>query len=204
MSKFLTSALGKSDRARPELSVIHGNLATDKFRVHRDNSLPSVDDEVTQRILACGLIPSQPRNRATVSRVDLIAACRRALAFRDEQDRKNRWYPTLTFCMNGSLTYSAKNEGVGSTSGEIVDGTRVTDKVTPIKNGLKYHTHTMVFKHHNPEQVVSFGINPRFLLDALEGMEGETVEIDIPAPRAPFYMTDGTREAVIMPLNVGV
>lgn len=211
-NKWLELATGKKDRTNSIYAYVHGNLATDKYRIHRDNSLPTVDDELTTRIneavnvdsegrQTVGL-PTQPRNRATVSRVDLITACKRAMALRDDQDRKCQKYPLLTFCMNGSLIYSAKNEGVGSTSAEIIDDLKVNDKVTTIKNGLKYTTHTMVYKHHNPEKVVSFGINPRFLLDALSGMEGDTVEIDIPAPRAPFYMTDGTREAVIMPVCI--
>lgn len=39
-------------------------------------------------------------------------------------------------------------------------------------------------------------------MDALEGMDTETIEIDIPAYNAPFYMTDGTHEAVIMPISI--
>ena len=201
-TKFLQSALGENNRLHPEYAEVHGNIATDGFRCHRDNSLPPVEDFITTRIAECGLIPSQPRNRATVSRVDLITACLRAFALRGEWDRKNKAYPVLTFCMNGSLQYSAKNETIGTTYAEIVDGLNVTDKVKEIKNGLKFISHQMVYRHHNPEKVVSFALNPRQLLDALEGMEGDTVEIDTPASLAPFYMTDGTREAVIMPLNV--
>lgn len=201
-TKWLEKAT-KKDYRRPEFGVIHGNMAADGFRIHRDNSLPAANDFLTQKIAECGLIPTQPRNRATVSRVDLLTACKQAYAFRDEWDRKNHRYPAISFCMNGSLQYSAKTE-VGSTSGEIIDGTKVTDKITEIKNGLKYHTHTMVYKHHNPDKVTSFAIPSNQLMDALEGMEGETIEIDCPNPRAPFYMTDGTREAVIMPVKLSL
>lgn len=201
-TKFLESALSKN-RNRPQYTETHGNLATDGYRLHRDNSLPAVDDYVTKAVENCGLIPAKPRNRATVSRVDLITACKRAFAMRDEWERSKKWYPVITFCMNGSLWYSASSESTGTTRGEIIDGTKVNDKVKAIKNGLKYESHTMVYKHHH-EETVSFALNPRQLMDALEGMETETVEIDIPHPLAPFYMTDGTREAVIMPIKITI
>jgi len=199
-AKWLELATSKASN-RPEYQVLYGNVGTDGYRIHRDNSLPAAEnDDFITRVAT--IIPTQPRNRATVSRQDLIIACKRAFAFRDEFDRKNKNYPVITFCLNGSLQYSAKNEGVGSTHGEIIDGQTIVDKTTPIKNGIKYHSHKTVFKHHNPEKVVSFGLNVKYLLDALEGLQGNTVEIDIPSPRAPFYITDGTREAVIMPVNI--
>lgn len=203
-TKFLIAALGtKKSSINFDCSVIHGNLSTDQYRIHRDNSVSPVnDDPMTQRVNDCGYIPSQKRNPCTISRVDLITACKRALALRDEWDRNNKRNPTLFCSVNGSFTYRAQNESVGSTYGEINDGEKITDKVTPIKNGLKYHSHVSVYRHENAEKVVDFGINPRYLLDALSNMEGDTVTFDPGTGRNhPIYITDGTREAVIMPVS---
>lgn len=201
-AKWLELATSKASN-RPDFQTLHGNIGADGFRVHRDNSLPAAEnDELVTRLLNSGTIPTQSRNRSTVSRLDLLDACKRAYALRDDWDRKNKNYPQIRFSMNGTFTYSATSETTGRIAGEIVDGLKVTDKVTPIKNGLKYHTHTMVYKRHSPENCLDFALSSKYLMDALEGMEGDTVEIDIPTCQAPFYMTDGTHEAVIMPISL--
>lgn len=203
-TKFLQSALGTKNSSREfDCTVVHGNLATDQYRIHRDNSVtPDNDDPMTQRVNNCGYIPSQKRNPCTISRADLITACKRALALRDEWDRNNKRYPTLFFSINGSCTYRAQTESVGSTYGEINDGEKINDKVTSIKNGLKYHSHVSVYRHEKADKVLDFGINPRYLLDALTYMESDTVTFDPGTGRAhPVYITDGTREAVIMPIS---
>lgn len=173
-TKFLQSATGKRELAGMDLRKVHGNLSSDGNRAHRDNSIPALaNDELTDRVNQCGLIPSQPRNRATVSRAALMDACKRAYELRDEKAKRLGLYPVMTIDMGLDLYWH-------STMGE---------------NRADGHTE---YKQR-PAKVVTFGVNARYLMDALRGMQGETIEIDIPSPKAPFYVTDGTREASIMP-----
>lgn len=197
MNTWLKKATSKSN---PKFAVIHGNTATNGERIHRDNSLPANYGEIDFNVY----IPSRPRNRATVSLADLINAGKQALALRDARDRYCHYVPTLRFSMNGSFTYYAENANIGTISGEIVDGYKFVEKVTVAHkaNKMTSHNHRMTYKHHHSDKPSEFALNPQYLLDALSGMEGETVELDAPTGNAPVYITDGTREAVIMPVSI--
>lgn len=191
MTTWLQKATSKN---KPKFAVIHGNAATNGERIHRDNSLPANYEEIDFNIY----IPAKPRNRATISRADLTNAAKQALALRPWNDRAYK--PAIRFSMNGAFTYSAETNGTGRISGEIVDGYNFVEKF-PNYNGKGGKSHRMTYQHHG-ETPSEFALNPQYLLDALSGMEGETVELDAPNRTAPVYITDGTHEAVIMPVNL--
>ena len=86
----------------------------------------------------------------------------------------------LRLQFNGRLELVAKSEELG-------------DSIIPMVSG---------YEHAGDD--CTLAINPAFLLDALSGFDNEVYFcMDGKRPdKCPVYITDGTREAVIMPLNL--
>jgi len=86
----------------------------------------------------------------------------------------------LRLSFNGRLELIAKSEELG-------------DSIIPLESG---------YEHAGDDCII--GINPAFLLDALSGFDNEVYFClaDNTPEKRPVYLTDGTREAVIMPLNL--
>jgi hypothetical protein len=88
-----------------------------------------------------------------------------------------RFAECITLTLNGSLQYSAQSDDAGTTAGEITRNYSHTDDDLTVK------------------------INAKYILDALSGME-DTVIISGRGSNYPVYITDGKREAVVMPVRM--
>jgi hypothetical protein len=86
----------------------------------------------------------------------------------------------LRLSFNGRLELIAKSEELG-------------DSIIPLVSG---------YEHAGDDCII--GIHPAFLLDALAGFDNEVYfcMADNTPEKRPVYITDGTREAVIMPMKL--
>lgn len=193
-----------------EYTVTHGNLGTDGFRLHYDPTQPAEESDFVQRATDCALVPARKGTQTefTLTKAALVTACKQAIAIgRDPRRPQYDESPTLKVRVNGSFQYSAKSEGNGSISGEwsTMEFETCRKPTFPVKStyqsfGVKCWMCTVEYTHTGRD--VEFGINPRFLIDALSGMESDVVTVRTAARNAPVYLTDGTREAVIMPVSI--
>jgi hypothetical protein len=190
--------------------VTHGNIGTDGIRLHYDPTAPAPkDDDSLYTVATEQILPAARKQQAmefTITKAALETACKQALAIgkdvrRPQYDRT----PALKIGVNGSMTYRATDEENGSVSGEWNTMTFETSRKTsfPVVSSYKlgkgmstFYTVKVEYSHTGRD--VEFAINPRFLLDTLSGFESDTVTIRTNAKNAPVYLTDGTREAVIM------
>ncbi len=187
-----------------------GNIGTDGIRLHHDPAQPAQECRFYNAVMEV-LSAARGQNQCefTLTRAALVTACKQALAIGKGHTSKDDYIPTLVCSVNGSFQYRAESNQWGSISGEWSTMEFETSRKTdyPVvssfrlhKGGLKFSKCRVIYAHTGRD--VQFGINPRFLLDALSGMEGETVTLRTPARNAPVYLTDGTREAVIMPIVI--
>jgi hypothetical protein len=193
---------------REELTVIHGNIGADGIRLHYDPTQPAEDSDFSSRVLDVILPPARKNNQTefSLTKAALVTACKQAMAIGRGPRPCDDYTPALHVSVNGSFQYKATCEANGSISGEWLnmefESYRKNDY--PVvssyrlgKGQTKYNTCRVTYSHTGRD--VEFSINPRFLLDALSGMESESVTVRTAARNAPIYLTDGTREAIVMP-----
>lgn len=173
------------DEARPTLARAWGDFAADGYRLHIDPRLQPVttypewtnESEIDALRRSIEEIRSHPaENFVTVDAKALAKAAKAARTVNKE---------IIRLSVNGRLDVY----GIGEETGQAGH----------------YLTEEHGYQHAGPDLEV--GIDPRFLLDALTGFSGEIV-ISLggasgTATNSPLTLTDGIREAVIMPKQIG-
>lgn len=170
---WLKKAISKDKDYREELCQVYGGIAADGWRMHIDNRLPL---DLFPREIDYILNPLKNyQNIATVPVKPLIALVKGMKGIAKQGNG------SIKIDLNHDrLEVSAKSEEYGITAAEI------TTK-----------------KGYSLEYIPGwFLINPKFLLDALSGFKDEVL-ISYKNERSPIHITDGVREAVIMPMNPG-
>lgn len=209
--KWLILATAKKDERRPDFTHVHSNLAADGVRLHIDNSLPPCTCEFcTDRIPPVIESARASRNTSfTITNAALMTACQQAIAIGRDPRPQYDYTPVLRVSVNGSLKYSATCEGNGSVDGEWTTMQWETSRKTAFPVVSSYKTaktggvtiSTVKVEYAHEGRDLEFGVNPKFLADALAGMD-QTVTVKCNAKNAPLYITDGTREAVLMPVSI--
>lgn len=197
--------------ANEEFHSVHSNAAFDGIRIHVDNSLPACTCEFcTLRVLPILTQGRAAKNTVfTITTAALVTACKQALAIGKSDRASHDYIPPLRLSVNGSLKYFASSEENGSVDGEWTSCTWETTRKTifPAEtvyktaktNGITVKRVKVEYSHEG--QDLDFGISPKYLLEAIEGM-GETVTLKINVRNSPLHVTDGTREAIIMPIRL--
>lgn len=184
---WIAKACSKDD-ARPELTRTWGNIAFDGYRAHFDPRLsPTPESDYPEWVDWSSVsgyrerleeIRTQPANNLVS--IDAQALARAAKAARTVNKE------TIRLNVNGSLDVYALSEETG----------RAGHELTP----------THGYEHAGPDLEVA--LNPAYLLDALSGFTGQIVialgGASGDASVSPIHLSDGTREAVIMPKQLGV
>jgi hypothetical protein len=162
-----------------------GNFCADGFRLHYDptaaprafeypdgSELPHFQSmrATVERIRQDA--QRTARNLATVTGARLYWAVKGAKAINKD---------TIRLSFNGRLEVTADSGYIGSNLNSAAS--------FPIEAGTGYN-------YAGPDTVI--GLDPRFILDALSGMEAEEIMIGFGRPDQPVIITDGRREAVIM------
>ena len=179
---WLAKALCK-DEARPSLCQSWGDFCTDGTRAHIDQRLAPVIPPVTldwdeaarkNTRETMGKLLESGRALDAIALVDVKALTRAAKLAKIGNKS------TIRLAFNGVL-------GCHGTDGYDETGCNV------IKS----------YEYSGPDREIL--IDPRYLLDALSGLAGQVV-IGVPfvpedkgRPEAPVYLSDGAREALIMP-----
>jgi hypothetical protein len=153
-----------------------GNIATDGYRIHYNPRLFNRKDspwrERAERFIVSG------RDYPNIITLDghatqqLIKACRLAVKQKGP----------FILNVNGKLEYSIQDDNVESAQAISTEGSI-----------------TVGYQHSGKD--VKFRINPHYLLDAI-GKPGKVTTIRILSNRDPVYVTDGSREALIMPISI--
>jgi len=160
-----------------------GNFAADGFRLHYDPTAaprafeyPDGPEQPHYRSMRADVervrseAHTSARNLATVTATAFLRAIKGAKAINKD---------TIRLSFNGRLEVTASSE-------EFTGGHPAS---FPIEAGTGYN-------YAGPDTVV--GLDPRFILDALSGMEAEEIMIGFGRPDQPVIITDGSREAIIM------
>ena len=168
---WLKKAADKKN-VREMLRTVHGNIAEDGFRLHRDCTLEycGTDEDRGRFDLILDSVKKN-NNLALVQRDALLRSCALYIAIGRGYRPKDDIAPTMKLSVNGRLDYSAK------TDDNATDG-------------------WMTIQHTGED--ITLGIDPEYLYDALSGMS-EEVYLSFHKPTSPVLLTDGKREAVIMP-----
>jgi len=183
--KWLKLAISK-DKGRAWLTEVYGNMAADGFRLHHDTtrqfSAPEdhpvwTPEKILQSFQMVLADCNANKILITINRDALILVCLRAIAIGKGPRAKDNFTPPLRLSVNGRLEYQAISEENGETSGYIESG----------------------YQHTGDD--VNIAVNPRFLAEALAGMQ-EEVYISLRAHDRPMFITDGQREVVLMPMRV--
>ncbi len=210
MTKWLqisTSKKTPKGSAYDYIGTVHGNISTDGNRMHHDPSLPKCECGKCDQIHN---LLEQARSADgcifTITRAALETTCKQALAIGKGDTPRNSFIPSLYLTVNGALQYEAASEGHGRVWGEWHTMQWETSRHTtfPVVKkvnmyGTTYRTVQVTYSHHGKD--MRFAVNPKFLLEALSGMDGETVTLRTNARNSSIHMTDGQREAVVMPIS---
>lgn len=162
---------------RPALERVHGNIASDGFRYHKDHARAfSPDPKYPPPDFNVVIDKHHPKALVKASRNALILACLRAIAIGRGASPRDDFMPVLRLSVNGKLEYKAISEENGTTSGYIEN-------------------------YHHEGDDLEIGFNPKYLMEAVAGMS-EEVLISLKASNYPAYITDGRRSAVVMPMRI--
>lgn len=161
-------------------AYIHGNVSTDGYRLHYDPRLPAPEDpEDAQHVKMITYILDDTRKNCTDKQATLGTARLRAALKQVIKLSKDSGV-LLTF--GEKLEYLAANED-GVIRGEI-------------QQGQAYTPH---------ECEVKIAVNPKYLDDILSGF-GESCILKTRGVKAahcsPLHLTDGQREAMLMPMKL--
>lgn len=211
--KWLLSATGNK-KARPYLQHVHaGKIASNGFALHYspNEEAPACNCEHCAKNGAFDQVLGQARRQRkemTITTAALILSCKQALAIgKDPEKPKRDITPMLRITANGKLSYFAENDGVGTVSGEWEpqEWETTRDLGFPVVSTYRQYStrwYKVKVEYTHEGEDIYFGVNPKFLLNALLGM-GETITLKCNAKNAPIYITDGEREAVVMPMHLG-
>jgi hypothetical protein len=173
---WLVKACSK-DEARPQYVHPWGNMATDGIRLHIDNSLQPSDPPFPRDYSFVVTPARNYGNIATIRVKPFIQAVKQARTI-----NKNM----IRLAINGRLDIIASDP---SWNGEDTGKTIISIESD--------------YEHTGNDATIA--INPKFLMDALSGFSDEVylaVDDYYPEQRA-IYLTNGTREAVIMTIKPG-
>lgn len=165
----------------PELCKVYGNIASDGYRLHYDPSLPEIPaPDRLSRLFNTTIEPCHHyQDMATVNTKNLMKAIKGVKKFTS----KDHFYMSMS--VNGQVECCVNNKDKGTITLQV-EGE---------------------FTHSGKDFKVD--IRPEFMIDALSGM-GDTVIIASKPNKYPtttgvhthpLYITDGTREAAIAPVN---
>ncbi len=178
-SSWILRAVGNpNSEPREELTHHYGKFGTNGYRIHIDPTLPLIKTNPVEKVLAETVetllsLTAKYETLITIDPKKFIQACKAAKAI-----RKN----SVKISVNGSLELKSLGD-------EWKDNNAGTNRLST-ESG---YTHT------GPD--TSFSINPAYLIDALSGMTSEII-LSAKNEKHPIYITDGTREALIMPMNL--
>lgn len=181
-------------RGRDYLRDVHGYCAADGCRLHLDRSIEGERDEWARKFEAIVAEASAGKNRAVVSKVALVVAARAARSLRyPTADERGTRPVAMVVRLNGRLDCEAMRHEVGTVRATFADG---DTWVGPRRKKPQ----TIRYTHEGPE--IEFAIDPKFVLDALEGFPEDLVRLAVDDAKH-VYLAQGAREAVIMQMHLG-
>ena len=168
---WLAKAASK-DTARPQLQKVYGNMGTDGYRLHYDPALPAPAEPAPMKWEYILEDCRKYQNIATVSKKELMAACKAA-----------KKCTAIDITLNGLMVYSYTNDDA-TMSGEITAGYS--------------HTGPDLTMRISPAHLIDAmsGFDGDTVLIA--GKDGAPSRVAGLSASYPAYFTDGSREAAIM------
>lgn len=190
--EWLKLATSKDD-ARPALQEVYGNIASDGVVMFVDNNEPA--GEIPSYNYLPILEGARKNNTAvvTVDRDSLLQAMKQARVIANQRNGAVQLY------VDGRLYWHSEAAWLGETTGYIADGFKQRISVKHTKGGDKETYLVSHYTHQGKNMLIA--ANCEYIYKAACGM-GETVTMALEGPEKTIYMTDGTKEAVVMPMRI--
>lgn len=155
----------------------YGGIASDNYRIHADDNIPVIPDAASDRMITMLKENKKCKLTASFEKAALLTAALQVIAIGKAAQKRDDIIPRMLLVLEeDKLKFSAEAND-NKTEGE--------------------------FNCEYCGDALSILINPKYIVDALSGMEETTITLGTNGKNRPVYLTDNHgKHAVVMPCHL--